>query len=155
MAVFADRPTCDCGRPDLVGVQLCLSLRGGLERIVAGVLHFDYRPGPDRVRRGAARLHILVNRFEFGGTQFTVRTLLGVKKTYALPDYKWVPALHKTINFPEKAANISFYVQNAKTGKNIRNYSWDGFPKDAFETVSSLYGYRAQTDFKQSDFGRA
>ncbi|HEY4201445.1 MAG TPA: hypothetical protein VGM83_12890 [Devosiaceae bacterium] len=101
------------------------------------------------------RDYILVNRFEFSETEFSVHTLLGIRKTYAVSAYRWVPALHKTVNFPEKAASLSFYVQDAKTKKNIRNYSWSGFATEAFQAVSALYGYRGETDFKQKDFGRA
>jgi hypothetical protein len=103
----------------------------------------------------ARRDYIFVNKFEFRSTQFTVQTLLGVKKTYDLSDYKWVPVLRKVISFPERNADLSFYVTNARTGKNIRNYSWAGFASEEFQRVSALYGYSAETDFKQKDFGRA
>ena len=99
--------------------------------------------------------YIFVSRFEFRESEFIVRTLFGVKKVYASQDYQWVPTLHKAVNFPEKSANLSFHVKDRKTGKSVRNYSWDGFAKEDFEKVSQFYGYRGETDFKQKDFGRA
>lgn len=98
--------------------------------------------------------YVFVNRYEFTESEITVSTLLGVKKRYATSDYEFVPSLHKTINLPEQRASLSFYVRDAKTKKNIRNYSWMGFPSEDFQAVSQLYGYRGETDFSQKDFGK-
>lgn len=101
------------------------------------------------------REYLFVNEFRFGNTEFSVHTAFGVTRTYKLSEYKWVPALHKVINVPEKKANLSFYVNNIKTGKNIRNYSWAGFSSEDFKSVSMKYGYSGATDFEQKDFGKA
>lgn len=101
------------------------------------------------------REYLFVNKFEFGRTAFSVRTLLGVQKTYPLADYRWVPSLHKVVNFPEKKASLSFFVRDTKSGKDIRNYSWAGFSADDFRKVSMKYGWQPKDDFDQKDFGRA
>ncbi|MFD1880928.1 hypothetical protein [Paracoccus pacificus] len=101
------------------------------------------------------RDYISVNRYAFSPDRISVSTLLGTERTYPTESYRWVPSLHKTVNFPEKPADLSFYVQDIKTGRNLRNYAWKGFPVDEFKKVSKLYGYRGETDFKQKDFGRS
>jgi hypothetical protein len=101
------------------------------------------------------RDYIFIRKYEFRNASFTVHTLAGAVKTYERSKYEWVPALHKTVNFPEKKASLSFYVQDIKTGKNIRNYSWAGFSSEDFRRVSTKYGYRTDVDFKQKDFGRS
>jgi hypothetical protein len=100
------------------------------------------------------RDYIFVNRFEFGEADFDVYTLLGSHKNYPLSEYKWVPSLHKVVNLPENKAALSFSVVDRSNGRSIRNYSWAGFSSDDFRSVSQMYGYRGDTDFKQRDFGR-
>ncbi|KOQ18558.1 hypothetical protein ABW38_23305, partial [Achromobacter xylosoxidans] len=95
-----------------------------------------------------------VNRYAFSDSEIQVGTLLGVKKTYPTSQYEFVPSLHKAVNVPEQKASLSFYVRDAQSKKNIRNYSWAGFSPEDFQAVSRLYGYRGDTDFKQKDFGR-
>lgn len=98
--------------------------------------------------------YVFVNRYAFSDAEITVSTLLGVKKTYSTSQYEFVPSLHKALNLPEKKASLSFYVRDAKTKRNIRNYSWIGFSPEDFKKVSQMYGYRGETDFKQKDFGK-
>ncbi|CAB3625427.1 hypothetical protein [Achromobacter pestifer] len=98
--------------------------------------------------------YVFVNRYEFSDAEITVQTLLGVKKRYATSDYEFVPSLHKALNLPEQRASLSFYIRDAKTKKNIRNYSWTGFSPEDFQAASRLYGYRGETDFSQKDFGK-
>jgi len=100
------------------------------------------------------RDYFFVLHYQFYDTGFRVRTLFGGSKDFALTRYKWVPALHKVVNIPEKSASLSFYVQDRKTGKNVRNYSWSGFSKEDFQRISARYGYGREVDFKQSSFGR-
>ena len=99
--------------------------------------------------------YVFVNRLAFSADRITVHTLFGLKKTYDTQEWVWVPSLHKVVNLPEKAAQLSFHVQNRKTGKNSRNYGWTGFSREDFQRVSALYGYDGATDFKQADFGRS
>lgn len=100
------------------------------------------------------RDYFFVQQYQFYDTGFRVRTLLGGSKDFPLTRYKWVPALHKVVNFPEKSASLSFYVQDRKTGKNVRNYSWSGFSKEDFQRISARYGYKGEVDFMQNSFGR-
>lgn len=97
--------------------------------------------------------YVFVNRYAFSETEIVVSTLLGVKKRYSIAQYSFVPSLHKTVNVPEQKAALSFHVRDAKSGRNVRNYSWAGFSPEDFQAVSRLYGYRGDTDFKQKDFG--
>lgn len=98
--------------------------------------------------------YVFVNRYEFSETEITVGTLLGVKKRYPTSQYEFVPSLHKAVNVPEQKAALSFYVRDAKSKKNVRNYSWAGFSPEDFQAVSRLYGYRGETDFKLKDLGK-
>lgn len=98
--------------------------------------------------------YVFVNRYAFSDAEITVSTLLGVKKTYPTAQYEFVPSLHKALSLPEKKAALSFYVRDAKTHRNIRNYSWTGFSPEDFQKVSQMYGYSGETDFKQKDFGK-
>lgn len=100
------------------------------------------------------RDYIFVTRYEFGKGDFSVFTLLGSHKNYPLDKFKFVPSLHKVVNFPESKANLAFSVVNRATGRTVREYSWAGFPVDDFSMVSKMYGYGGDTDFKQKDFGR-
>jgi hypothetical protein len=97
------------------------------------------------------RDYVLFNRFEFGDTEFTVHTLLGLERRYPLTDYKWIPVLHKSANIPEPKANLSFHVEDRRSGRTVRNYSWAGFSEADFRAVSKKYGYGGQTDFKLKD----
>lgn len=101
------------------------------------------------------RDYVFVSKYTFGPTAFSVHTVFGAEKVYPLTEYAWIPALHKTVNFPEKKAALSFYVRKIKDGKDVRNYSWAGFSNDDFARISARYGYQAQIDFKQKDFGKA
>ncbi|MFP3757882.1 hypothetical protein SB751_28805, partial [Cupriavidus sp. SIMBA_020] len=76
--------------------------------------------------------YVFVNRYEFSDTQISVSTLLGVKKTYPTAQYEFVPSLHKAVNVPEQKASLSFYVRDAQSRKNVRNYSWAGFSPEDF-----------------------
>lgn len=49
---------------------------------------------------------------------------------------------------------LDFYVRDAQSGKNVRNYPWAGFPKTAFVEVSRMYGYKGETDFDLRDIGK-
>lgn len=98
--------------------------------------------------------YLFVNRYAFSDSEIQVGTLLGVKKTYPTSQYEFVPSLHKAVNVPEQKASLSFYVRDAQSKKNVRNYSWAGFSPEDFQAVSRLYGYRGETDFKQKDFGK-
>lgn len=98
--------------------------------------------------------YVFVNRYAFSDSEIEVSTLLGVRKTYATSQYEFVPSLHKAVNVPEQKASLSFYVRDAQSKKNVRNYSWAGFSPEDFQAVSRLYGYRGETDFKQKDFGK-
>jgi len=100
------------------------------------------------------RDYVFVNRYAFNDNEISVHTLLGVKKSYATSEYEFMPSLHKAVNLPEQRAALSFYVRNAKTKKNVRNYSWTGFAPEDFQAVSRMYGYRGETDFSQKDFGK-
>lgn len=100
------------------------------------------------------RDYIFVKAYKFGLTEFSIHTLFGAKKVYPTSEFEWVPALHKTVNFPEIKAALSFYVRRLRDGKDIRNYSWDGFSRNDFVKISAKYGYRSQSDFKQNDFGK-
>lgn len=98
--------------------------------------------------------YVFVNRYAFSDSEIQVSTMLGVKRHYPTSRYEFVPSLHKTVNVPEQKAALSFYVRDAKSGKNVRNYPWAGFSPEDFQAVSRLYGYRGETDFKQKDFGK-
>ena len=95
-----------------------------------------------------------MNRYAFSESEIQVGTLLGVKKTYPTSQYEFVPSLHKAVNVPEQKASLSFYVRDARSKRNVRNYSWAGFSPEDFQAVSRLYGSRGDTDFKQKDFGK-
>lgn len=101
------------------------------------------------------RDYVFVSRYEFSDAEITVSTLLGVKKRYSTSQYEFVPSLHKAVNVPEQKAALSFYVRDAKSKKNVRNYSWAGFSPEDFQAVSRMYGYRGDTDFEQRDLGKS
>lgn len=100
------------------------------------------------------REYILIREYEFTEQEIIVRTMLGVVRTYPVGVYRFVPSLHKVVNFPEKEAGLSFYIQETKSGRNTRNYTWSGFSPEDFRTVSQMYGYEGRLDFRLKDFGR-
>jgi hypothetical protein len=99
----------------------------------------------------ARREYWFVNRFEFTADRMVVGTLLGVERIYPTKDYAFVPVLHKTINWPQNKANLSFHVRRLDTGKNVRNFSWFGFGREDFVKASRLYGYDGNADFNVFD----
>ncbi|OZI35601.1 hypothetical protein CEG14_11055 [Bordetella genomosp. 1] len=100
------------------------------------------------------RDYIFVKQYEFTPAAITVRTALGVTKTFPTTDYAFVPSLHKAVNVPEQKATLSFNVRDLRCKRTVRNYSWIGFSTEDFHKVSKLYGYAGEVDFKQGDLGK-
>lgn len=100
------------------------------------------------------RDYIFFRKFEFSKEEIAIFPLFGSPKRYATNEHQFIPVLHKGVNFPERAASLSFSIKHIGGGRTLRNYAWAGFSPEAFQKVSKFYGFTGDVDFKTKDFGR-
>lgn len=91
---------------------------------------------------------LFVNRIIFTQQSITLTTIFKIQRIYDLNSCKFIPKITKRMSTPKAKPMYSFYLMDLNTGKNIREYDWDGFSVEDFSNVQKFYGYNGQTDFK-------